>query len=250
MGYNAPRNALPLATKLDPASAAQPTAVPKSKYKVILMGGIDYLNSGAFGTNKTLGDYVEVMAASKQYYTPLQKRDIRIVNSPLFGSTTGIYDELIAAIKDNFDTADGTLILYGYSWGGQMQLACQDFFRESKINVSLLITIDTAKGWFSDTVNRKIGDQVRQNLNIYQTVESPWVHSRGDLNQGKNVKNVDLTGEKNSDGEDIAHGNISEYTLLYCAQVITYALLGIYSYNKYSEDEIKKQIKDFASRGF
>lgn len=228
-------------------------ASPKSMYRVILMGGVDYYNEGAYGSNKTLGTYVEVIALSDKYKIPLQKGDIQIVNSPLFGSSSpdgkDIYDDLLAIIKNNFDTVNGTLILYGYSWGGHLLLAFQDFFTASKINTSLLLTIDAAKGPVSGTVNRKVNDNVKHNLNIYQTSRSS-IGSRGDSNTGKNVKNVDLTGEKNLKDEEIVHSNIDEYTLLYCAQVIVYALSGIYSYEKSSSTEIKQHIKTYASQGF
>lgn len=64
------------------------------------------------------------------------------------------------------------------------------------------------------------------------------------------MKNVNVTDEKLPNGEDVLHKNIDEYTLLYCAQVIVYALKGIYSFQNYNEKEIKKQIKEYASQGF
>jgi hypothetical protein len=123
------------------------------------------------------------------------------------------------------------------------------FFKESKVNINLLFTIDSAKGFVSFSVNNDVTTNVKHNLNIYQTKMS-LIGSKGGPNEGANVKNVDLTGEKNSKGEYITHGNIDEYTLLYSVQVIVYALKGIYSFADRSETQIKKDIKTYASQGF
>ena len=76
------------------------------------------------------------------------------------------------------------------------------------------------------------------------------IGSHGGPNEGIGVKNIDLTGEINHKGEIIDHSNIDEYTLLYSAQVIIYALKNIYSFVNYTEDEIKQQIHTYASQGF
>ncbi|MBX7205297.1 MAG: hypothetical protein K1X81_07715 [Bacteroidia bacterium] len=43
---------------------------------------------------------------------------------------------------------------------------------------------------------------------------------------------------------------IDEYTLLYSAQAIIYALKNIYSFNHFTEAEIKQQIHTYASQGY
>ena len=65
-----------------------------------------------------------------------------------------------------------------------------------------------------------------------------------------NVKNVGITFNRDSKGNLIFHATIDEYTLFYCAQVIIYALKGIYSFIYYSENEIEEQIRMYHSTGF
>lgn len=224
----------------------------KSKYKVLLFGGIDYYNEGAYGTNKQLAQYVETIALSNKYKIPLQKGDIQVVNSPLFANEVegkDIYNEILEIAKENFDYNNGTLILYGYSWGGQLLMEFLKFFKQSSIKISLLLTVDAAKGPVSFAVNNDVTSNVRYNLNLYQTVSSS-IGSHGAPNEGRGVKNVNLTGVKNPKGESVVHSNIDEYTLLYSAQVIVYALKNIYSFNNFTETKIKQQIHIYASQGF
>lgn len=224
----------------------------KSKYKILLFGGVDMYNDGSYGSNKILGRYLEIIALSKKYNIPLQKGDIQLVNSPLFSERMDgkdIYNDILNIVKKNFDLKNGTLILYGYSWGGQLLMEFLKFFKESKINIDLLLTIDAAKGLVSFSVNNVVTNNVKNNLNLYQTKLSV-IGSRGGPNEGSNVKNVDLTGEKNSQSEKVTHSTIDEYTLLYSAQVIVYALKNIYSFKSRTEQQIKKDIKVYASQGF
>ena len=46
----------------------------------------DFFNDGTYGTNLKLAEYLEVLAPSDKYKIELQKGDIRIVNSPIFGN--------------------------------------------------------------------------------------------------------------------------------------------------------------------
>lgn len=223
-----------------------------SKYKVLLFGGVDYSNEGAYGSNQTLGAYIEKIALSDKYKIPLQTGDIQVVNSPLFSNETDgkdVYKDILELVKKNFDYANGTLILYGYSWGGQLLMEFLKYFKQSGIHIALLLTVDAAKGPVSFSVNNDVTSNVQYNLNLYQTVPSP-IGSHGGPNEGSSVKNVNVTGEKNPQGEKVVHSNIDEYTLLYCAQVIVYALKGIYSFYNYSSSEIKQHIKTYASQGF
>lgn len=216
----------------------------KSKYKVLLFGGADFSNDGTYGSNKTLAQYIETIALSSKYKIPLQKGDIQVVNSPLFSNEIDgkdIYKDILEIVKKHFDYHNGTLVLYGYSWGGQLLMEFLNFFKQSGIKISLLLTVDAAKGPISFAVNKDVTNNVKHNLNLYQTQWSS-IGSHGGPNEGKGVKNVNLTGEKNPKGEDIVHSNIAEYTLLYSAQVIVYALKSIYSFSNYSESEIKQQI--------
>ena len=69
-------------------------------------------------------------------------------------------------------------------------------------------------------------------------------------NEGKNVKNVGITFNRDSKDNLIFHATIDEYTLFYCVQVIIYALKGIYSFIYYSENEIEEQIRMYHSTRF
>ncbi len=224
----------------------------KSKFKVLLFGGADFFNDGTYGTNLKLAEYLEILANSEKYKIPLQKGDIRIVNSPIFGNEPDgkdIYKEIIKIIKVNFDLSNGILILYGYSWGGQLLMEFLKYFKNDNIKINLLITIDAAKGPVSFAVNNDVTSNVKENLNVFQTTPSP-ILSYGSANEGSNVKNIDLTDEKNSKGEKIVHSNIDEYTLLYCCQIILYALKNNYKFKNRSESQIKKDIKLYETTGF
>ncbi|MCZ2131127.1 MAG: hypothetical protein LC109_12795, partial [Bacteroidia bacterium] len=86
-----------------------------SKYKVLLFGGIDYANEGSYGSNKKLGEYIEILSQSDKYKIPLQKGDIQVLNSPLFSNEWNgkdIYEEILKITKNNYDYQNGTLILY------------------------------------------------------------------------------------------------------------------------------------------
>ena len=224
----------------------------KSKFKILLFGGADFFNDGTYGTNLKLAEYVELLSASEKYKIQLQKGDIRIVNSPVFGNEMDgkdIYKEVLEIIKLNFDLNDGILILYGYSWGGQLLMEFLKYFKADKIKINLLITIDAAKGPVSFAVNNDLTSNVKLNLNIFQTTPS-LILSHGIANEGGNSKNINVTDEKNSKGEKIVHSNIDEYCLLYCAQIILYALKNNYSFSTKSESQIKKDIKQYEATGF
>jgi len=149
---------------------------------------------------------------------------------------------LILAIKNNFDSINGKIILYGYSLGGNILMYCLEELKKNNINVDLLITIDSAKGYPGTiAVKTKVLDNVKLNLNIYQTKASD-IGSRGFANKGKNVININLSGIKNSKNEEINHSNIDEYTMLFVAQNILYGMQNIYKLNNMKNTEILEKI--------
>ena len=226
----------------------------KSMYKILLFSGIDSSNRGTYGSNVDLAKYIETICSQPgKYYVPLRKGDIIVLNAPFIANDIGgndIYNSILNNIKsNNFDLQNGTLIIYAYSFGAQYIQNFIHRFKKDNIKISLLITIDAAYGPYSSTINNDIPDNVKFNLNIFQLKPS-GILSHGWWNEGKNVKNVGITFNRDSKGNLISHATIDEYTLFYCAQVIIYALKGIYSFIYYSENEIEEQIRMYHSTGF
>jgi len=213
-----------------------------SKNKVILFGGADFYNEGKYGINKEIGR--AVATAAQKIKIPLKSGDIKLFNSPLIVNdfNQDIVKPLILAIKNNFDRINGKIILYGYSLGGNILMYCLEELKKNNINVDLLITIDSAKGYPGTiAVKTKVPDNVKLNLNIYQTKASD-IGSRGFANKGKNVININLSGIKNSKNEEINHSNIDEYTMLFVAQNILYGMQNIYKLNNMKNTEILEKI--------
>jgi hypothetical protein len=198
-----------------------------SKNKIILFGGADLYNEGKYGINKEIARVIAISAQRKKI--PLNRGDITILNSPLFVNdfNQDIVKPLITAINKNFNRTKGKLILYGYSLGGNILMYCLEELKKNNINVDLLITIDSARGYPGMiAVKNNVPDNVRLNLNIYQTNYSN-IGSRGFPNNGKNVINIDLSDIKNSKNDKIVHSNIDEYTMLFAAQNILYKMQNI-----------------------
>ena len=113
------------------------------------------------------------------------------------------------------------------SLGGNILMYCLEELKKKNINVDLLITIDSAKGYPGMiAVKTDVPDNVKLNLNIYQTNYSD-VGSRGFPNSGNNVINIDLSDARNSKNEEIVHSNIDEYTMLFAVQNILYKMQNI-----------------------
>lgn len=213
-----------------------------SKYKIFLFGGADLYNEGKYGINKEIARVLAISAQRKKI--PLKRGDIKIFNSPLFVNdfNQDIVKPLIMAIKKNFDRNNGKIILYGYSLGGNILMYCLEELKKNNINVDLLITIDSAKGYPGMiAVKTDVPDNVRLNLNIYQTNYSD-IGSRGFPNNGKNVINIDLSDVKNSKNEEIVHSNIDEYTVLFTAQNILYKILNINKLEILNKNDILDKI--------
>jgi len=129
-------------------------------------------------------------------------------------ATQGAYDY----IKQN-KSEDGQVTIYGYSYGGVLANHLSKRLKKDGINVNFLVTIDAAKGPNSDDVDRKVEDNVEDNLNIYQTKKSS-VGSRGGKNtrsdgSEKGIRNeisVSYTDE-NGKKQTTVHSNIDDATL-------------------------------------
>ena len=213
-----------------------------SKNKIILFGGADLSNEGKYGINKEIARVLAISAQRKKI--PLNRGDITIFNAPLFVNdfNQDIVKPLITAIKKNFNRTNGKIILYGYSLGGNILMYCLEELKKNNINVDLLITIDSAKGYPGMiAVKTNVPDNVRLNLNIYQTNYSD-IGSRGFPNNGKNVINIDLSDIKNSKNDEIVHSNIDEYTMLFAAQNILYKMQNINILETMNKNDILDKI--------
>jgi len=80
-------------------------------------------------------------------------------------STQEAYDQII---KNNKINPNGRVVIYGYSYGGQLASYLAKRLKGAGIKVNLLITVDAAAGWGSNTVDRKISSNVEVNVNFFE----------------------------------------------------------------------------------
>lgn len=75
-------------------------------------------------------------------------------------------------ISDAYNPGD-QVVIYGYSWGGDLAVDLATELKDLNIPVNLLITVDASDGPLQNTtVNTSIPDNVLINLNVYQTTDS------------------------------------------------------------------------------
>ena len=93
------------------------------------------------------------------------------VIAPGFTSASGVsngYD----FITENYEDGD-QVILYGYSYGVDVAMDLATKVEEDNIPVDLLITVDGSDGPLQNaTVNKDVPENVRVNINFYQTDDS------------------------------------------------------------------------------
>ncbi|MCG8474747.1 MAG: RHS repeat-associated core domain-containing protein, partial [Cytophagales bacterium] len=111
---------------------------------------------------------------------------------------------------ESHSDADTTIIVYGYSRGGDAAVDLTDELDDQNREVDLLFTVDAAYGPLSvvpmvSPIDRTIPENVEVNINYYQT-EPSRIRSRGDANtpseRGTDVYNIEV--------EDTSHGAIDE----------------------------------------
>ncbi len=148
-------------------------------------------------------------------YTPYGGSPVIITKETNFDKITqDAYDYIM---KNKTD--DGEIVIYGYSHGGVLANHLAKRLKKTGIAVNLLVTVDAARGFESDEVDREVSDNVEKNVNYYQTTPST-IGSRGDANTAENiaktkVENINLTAK------DVNHGNIDEKTTEQAVNVIT-----------------------------
>ncbi|MGE3802629.1 MAG: thioesterase domain-containing protein [Candidatus Kapaibacterium sp.] len=102
----------------------------------------------------------------------------------------------------------GKIILYGYSWGAVLTNHLAKRLKSQGKSIDLLITVDMAAGDRSSKLDRTISDNVKFNINYYQT-NADITGARGGPNtvtQGSMTKIIN-DNETGSAG----HGSIDEY---------------------------------------
>ena len=196
---------------------------------VVIFAGADLFSNGGLGSTGTIAQGVKNGHTNSRGGSvmnfPSQYVNTRYTATPVGSATVlepvNLDDATEAAynyIKEN-RTEDGQVIVYGYSWGGVLANHLAKRLEKDKIKVSFLITIDAADGPGSDKVDRTVGTNVEDNLNIYQKNKSA-IGSRGDKNtrndsSGKGIRNeisVSFTDEKGKKQKTV-HSNIDEATL-------------------------------------
>jgi RHS repeat-associated protein len=206
---------------------------------VVIFAGADLYSNGGVGSTGAIVQRVQqghtnARGGSVQNFSSTYMKP-RYVSTPV-GRTAVLepvdLDEATQAAYDYIKknrTDDGQITIYGYSWGGVLANHLAKRLEKDKIKVNFLVTIDAADGPCSqkghplcddnNVVDREIGDNVDENLNIYQTKPSA-IASRGDKNTRKdgsekgirNEISVSYTDEKGKK-QTTTHSNIDEATL-------------------------------------
>jgi RHS repeat-associated protein len=136
-------------------------------------------------------------------------------------------DNALGFRKDNY-TKGEKVVLYGYSYGGDFAVELAEALKEQGITVDLLVTVDASDGPAQNsTVNTTIPDNVKENLNYYQTNDSGKssgsqksgsssssgssnsLGSNGGPNSAANSKRTKVNNV-NRTGPGVNHGNIDE----------------------------------------
>ncbi|MDR3715835.1 MAG: DUF6443 domain-containing protein [Puia sp.] len=115
----------------------------------------------------------------------------------------------------------GRIVIYGYSYGGQLANYLAKRLEKVGIRVTLLVTVDAAAGLSSNSVDRTISGNVDLNVNFFQKnylwYKDP-LPNHGDpnkpLSKGTTVLNFDLSKEKfiddNGEEKSVYHVSVDE----------------------------------------
>jgi len=122
-------------------------------------------------------------------------------------SDNSTIDMAVSFIKENMSSGE-QLIIYGYSWGGDTAVELTNRLGQEGIDVSLLVTVDAAKGYLSGLVDKKIPKNVAENINYFQPKAS-GIGSHGTANVAASTSTKVLNIQFNYGGET-THANIDE----------------------------------------
>lgn len=121
------------------------------------------------------------------------------VITPGWSSGSSI-DNAMGFIKENY-TKGQKVVIYGYSYGGDFAVELSEALKKRKIEVNLLVTVDASDGPAQNsTVDTTIPDNVKENLNFYQTINSG--KSSGSQKSSGSNKGSSTSGTSNSPGSN------------------------------------------------
>ena len=171
-----------------------------------------------------------------------------IYSSSLYRSddanTQEAYEHIISNYKNN---PKGKVLLYGYSWGGVLANHLAKRLNKAGIKVALLVTVDAARGWGSDKVDRTISDNVEVNENYYEDNVDGWrdpTKSYGAANKGgpNTIVHNHNKSKDTYNGETMDHLNIDDATVGVVTTNLTNILNGMKNgeTKSLSQDEIKQ----------
>jgi RHS repeat-associated protein len=191
--------------------------------RALLIGGAD-LAFGFMGISKETQDIFKGIMTSGY-------SSIDVVNYNYFvTSSTGFAKKWADRLKEQYSEGQ-KIVIYGYSKGGHEALLIVRELKKMGIPVELLITIDAANGPGSAFINRDVPDNVKFNINVFETSSiSKIPYSFGapnwPLGKENNVVNYDITGRPFTgrnprEGNTISHSNIDEAMVPYVIQWMT-----------------------------
>lgn len=110
-------------------------------------------------------------------------------------------DNAMGFIKKNY-TKGQKVIIYGYSYGGDFAVELSEELKKDGIEVNLLVTVDASDGPAQNsTVDTAVPDNVKENLNLYQTSDSG--KSSGSHKSGRSSRSdSNNSGTSNSPGSN------------------------------------------------
>ncbi|MCC6287741.1 MAG: hypothetical protein IT249_07640 [Chitinophagaceae bacterium] len=165
----------------------------------VLVGGSD-LFSGMRGVSK----------GTKIIYTAIKEHfdEVILVNYNYFLDFGNTVKKLFNHLsrKNNITY----IVLYGYSKGGDVVLQLARMLQDT-LCINLLITIDVAIGPWSHKIDRTVSQNVKKNINVYQSVPNFPLRSYGMRTTASSpdiiIENIDLT-RKNIRGITVSHSTI------------------------------------------
>src|SRR5690606_680738 len=121
--------------------------------RAILIGGADLTLTGLSIETKEIMKGIDMSNAN----------DVKAYNfNPLIQSDKSFVGDVVNEIKKHYIKGQ-QIVLYGYSIGGEMTLKISRELNKLGIQIELLITIDAARAWWSDEIDREVSENVKTN---------------------------------------------------------------------------------------